>query len=202
MNGKRFTVGSGRQEYELIVVGASLGGVQALQTVLAGLPADFRLPVAVVQHRASHTGEALAQLLQQASSLRVLEVEDKQAIQPGHVYLAPADYHLLVEGDHFALSTEAPVNYARPSIDVLFESAADTCGERTIGVILTGGNEDGARGLAAIKGRGGLAVVQAPETAEARAMPEAAIAAVAVDEVLPPGEIGRFLVEISVKRNT
>lgn len=179
--------------FELIVIGTSLGGLHALQVVLGALPQGFPLPLAVVQHRERNALPLLSQLLQKSTALSVLEVEDKQVIYGGQVYLAPPDYHLLVEAGHFALSTDAPVWYARPSIDVLFESAADTYAERAIGVILTGANPDGAQGLAAIKRRGGLAIVQDPATAESRVMPDAAIAATPVDTVLPLDEIGRRL---------
>ena len=121
------------------------------------------------------------------------DVEDKSPIEPRHVYLAPSDYHLLVEPGSFALSVDERVQHARPSIDVLFESAADAYGERVIGVILTGANEDGAAGLARIKRRGGAAIVQDPGSAERRAMPDAAIAATVADAILPLEEIGRFL---------
>jgi two-component system, chemotaxis family, protein-glutamate methylesterase/glutaminase len=120
----------------------------------------------------------------------VSEPEDKEPIEAGRAYLAPRDYHLLIEQKNFALSTEAPVGYARPSIDVLFESAADEYKEKTIGVILTGGNHDGARGLARIKEHGGFAVVEDPHSATCGEMPRAAIAHGEVDWVLPLVEIG------------
>src|SRR5258708_17179913 len=148
--------------FEIVVIGASLGGQRALRTVLAGLPARFPAAVAVVEPLGKSSDSMLSIFLQKQSALPVIEAEDKQAIFSGHVYLAPPDYHLLIEGDHFALSTEDPVWYARPSIDVLFESCANTYGRRAVGVILTGANQDGAQGLAAIKARGGLAVVQDP----------------------------------------
>ncbi|MBI2876293.1 MAG: chemotaxis protein CheB, partial [Candidatus Tectomicrobia bacterium] len=150
-------------------------------------------PVAVAQHRQKGSDDTLAMLLQRFTVLSVGEAEDKEAILPGHIYLAPPDYHLLVEEGHFSLSTEAPVWYARPSIDLLFESAADAYAERVIGVILTGASPDGARGLARIKERGGLAIVQDPATAESRIMPEAAIAATEIDQILPLEAIGPFL---------
>jgi len=181
---------------KVIVVGTSLGGLDALRSLLTDLPGDFPLPVVVVQHRSVESDDTLSTLLQRHSMLPVKEVEDKEAILPGHVYLAPADYHLLLEEDTFALSTEAPVGYARPSIDVLFESAADAYGERVIGVILTGASKDGAQGAAKIKERGGLVVVQDPDTAESRIMPEAAIAAADIDQVLPLSEIAPFLVNL------
>jgi two-component system, chemotaxis family, protein-glutamate methylesterase/glutaminase len=135
----------------------------------------------------------LEELLQLHSEYPVREAGDKDAIQPGHVYIAPPDYHLLVDRGRFALSLEERVQYARPSIDVLFESAADAYGERVIGIVLTGANADGSRGLARIKERGGVAIVQRPDTALRRVMPDAALAATAADAVLPPEEIGAFL---------
>jgi two-component system chemotaxis response regulator CheB len=182
--------------WELIVIGTSLGGLNALRTILASLPSAFPLPLAVVQHRHKDSPSGLALLLQDSSRLLISEVEDKDPITPGHVYLAPPDYHLLVERGHFALSTEAPVNYARPSIDVLFESAAYNYAERLIGVILTGANNDGAAGLSQIKARGGLVLVQDPSTAECAVMPAAALATTRVDNVLPLAEIAPYLVAL------
>ena len=181
--------------YELVVIGTSLGGLHALEVLLAGL-INFPVPVAVVQHRHKDSNKSLSTLLQQYSALPLKEVEDKEVIVPGRVYLAPADYHLLVEAGNFALSTEAPVEYARPSINVLFESAADTYAEKVIGVILTGANHDGVQGLAKIKACGGLTVVQSPATAQSRTMPEAAIAAVAVNWILNLREIAPLLVNL------
>jgi two-component system chemotaxis response regulator CheB len=177
----------------VVVIGTSAGGLAALQVLLPGLPQDFPWPVILVQHRGREAGSGLCDFLQKSSGLPVLEPEDKETIAPGRVYLAPRDYHLLIEGRHFALSTDAPVCYARPSIDVLFESAADAYGKGVIGVILTGKNRDGARGLAAIKGGGGLAVIEDPATAESREMPEAALAATVADRVLPLAEIAPCL---------
>jgi two-component system chemotaxis response regulator CheB len=123
----------------------------------------------------------------------VSDPDDKTPLEPDHVYIAPPDYHVLVEAGHLALSTEAPVQYARPSIDVLFESVADAYAERAVGIVLTGANADGASGLALIKRRGGVAIVQDPATSEKRAMPDAAIAATHADAVLPLEEIPAFL---------
>ncbi len=184
--------------HALVVIGASLGGLRAVGTVLSALPAWFPLPVVIVQHRGVAGGEdemTLCNLLQRRCALPVREPEDKEPLKHGHVYLAPADYHLLLEEGHAAFSTDAPMHYARPSIDVLFESAAEECREGVIGVLLTGANADGAQGLAAIKKRGGLTVAQDPATAEAGTMPQAAIAAGAVDYVLSLEAIGPFLVE-------
>lgn len=179
--------------YQLVVIGASLGGLHALRVVLNPLPASFPLAVVIVHHRKSGAEDTLSALLQEHTHLPVKEAEDKDPLERGRIYLAPADYHLLVERGALALSTEAPVNYAMPSIDVLFESAAEAYGARVIGVILTGANDDGARGLAKIKDRGGIAIVQDPNTAEARTMPEAAIAATRVDVIASLREIGEFL---------
>ncbi len=153
--------------YELVVIGASKGGMRALQVVLGALPAGFPTPVAVALHREKGSGEGLAALLRKSTPLVVTEPEDKEAIRPGHIYLAPPDYHLLVEGTYFALSIDELVEYARPSVNVLFESAAEACRKGLIGVILTGENQDGARGLVAVKAYGGLAAAQDPTTSEA-----------------------------------
>lgn len=181
--------------FELVVVGTSLGGLHALEVLLSGLTKSFPLSIAVVQHRHKNAN-TLSASLQRHSALPLKEAEDKEVIVPGRVYLAPADYHLLVEPGKFTLSTEAPVLYARPSIDLLFESAADAYAERVIGVILTGASRDGAQGLAKIKAFGGLTVAQSPATAESRTMPKAAIATVAVDWVLPLAEIAPLLLKV------
>jgi len=182
--------------FELIVVGTSLGGLRALEILLSGLPKSLPIPVAIVQHRYKAADNTLIALLQQHTLLQVKEPEDKEVIASGHIYIAPANYHLLVEVGSFALSTEAPVAYARPSIDVLFESAADAYAEKVVGVILTGANNDGAGGLKRIKKRGGLAIVQEPATAECSTMPAAAIETVAVNHVLPLADISSFLVSL------
>ena len=167
-----------------------------MQVLLPGLAEDFPWAVVVVQHRSKEPGSELCRYLQRCCRRNVSEPEDKEPIMTGRVYLAPRDYHLLVERGNFALSTEAPVYFARPSIDVLFESAADAYRDLAVGVILTGANRDGARGLARIKSSGGRAVVQEPQGAESRAMPEAAIAATEVDRVLPLAGIAAYLNEL------
>ena len=182
--------------FEIVVIGASYGGLSALQTLLPELAPGFPLPVVVVQHRRKEADDGLCEYLRRRSPLPLIEPNDKEKVEPGRVYLAPRDYHLLIEKSIFALSTESPVGFARPSIDVLFESAADVYRDRIIGVILTGANRDGARGLAKIKAFGGLAIVQDPESAESRAMPEAAIMATTVDRVLPLAGIAPFLNEL------
>lgn len=183
-------------KFEIIVVGTSYGGLAALQTMLPALAPDFRMPVVVVQHRGKDS-DNLCEFLQRHSALPLSEPNDKEAIAPGRVYLAPRDYHLLIERDGFALSTEAPVGYARPSVNVLFESAADVYQEHVVGVVLTGANTDGARGLAKIKSYGGLCVVEDPASAESRGMPSAAIAATPVDAILPLSRIAPFLNQLS-----
>lgn len=179
--------------YAMVVVGASLGGLDALRTLVGGLPPEFDIPMTIIQHRHRDSDAILARILQKQTTLRVCEVEDKQPVEAGHVYLAPANYHLLVEGDHFSLSVEAPVRYSRPSIDVALTSAADAYSHRVVGVILTGSNADGARGLRRIADRGGLAVVQDPDTAEAPEMPEAALHSVPTARVFTMDRIAAFL---------
>jgi two-component system chemotaxis response regulator CheB len=181
---------------QLIVVGVSLGGVHALPVLLGGLPAHFPTPLAIVQHRTRDSAGALGRFLQQYSRLPVSEISDKTPIAPAQIYVAPADYHALVEHNLFVLSTEGPVLHARPSIDVLFESAADAYAEWTLGVILTGASADGAQGLLRIKQRGGLALVESPDTAECPIMPAAAVAAASVDWIMPLDQIAPQLVRL------
>jgi two-component system chemotaxis response regulator CheB len=179
--------------YDLIVIGASWGGLHAIGEVLAALPPDVDVPVAIAQHR-REPGGGLASLLATRTRYPVEDAEDKQPIERGRIYLAPPNYHLLIQPGWLSLSTDERVHHARPSIDVLFESAANAYGERLIGVILTGANEDGAAGLARVKELGGVAVVQDPASAERHEMPRAALAAIsAADAVLPLAEIGPFL---------
>jgi two-component system chemotaxis response regulator CheB len=178
--------------FRAVVVGVSAGGMAALSTWLPALPKDFPLPVLVVQHRLSGSDDYLARSLDRICAVRVKEAEEKEKIQPGCVYLAPADYHLLVERDEtLSLSIDDKENYSRPSIDVLFESAAYAWSERVIGIILTGANSDGANGLALIKQRGGPAIVQDPQTAEHDTMPRAALPS--ADYVLSLPKIGELL---------
>jgi two-component system chemotaxis response regulator CheB len=184
--------------YELVTIGASWGGLHAIETVLSGLPKPFATPIAIAQHRAVDSGSgALSRVLSLRSGLDVREAGDKEPIEPGSVYLAPPDYHLLVEPDGFALSTDGTVQHSRPSIDVLFDSAADIYADRLIGVVLTGANADGAYGLARVKRRGGATIVQDPGTAEKRAMPDAAIATGAADHVIPLEAIGPKIAELA-----
>lgn len=185
--------------YELICVGASWGGLHAVGRLLADIPDGLEQPIVIAQHRGPESAPGgFARLLGHQTPRRVEEVDDKMPIERGRVYVAPPDYHLLIEPGSFALSVDARVHHARPSIDVLFESAADAYRERVVGVILTGANEDGAAGLARIKAEGGVAVIQDPADAERRAMPDAAIAATLADAVLPLEAIGKFLFGVCV----
>jgi two-component system, chemotaxis family, protein-glutamate methylesterase/glutaminase len=180
--------------YEIIVIGTSWGGLDALSRLLGGMHDAVHQPIVVAQHRAVESRDlALEKLLQHHTRRIVSDPNDKTPLEPDHVYLGPPDYHVLVEEGHLALSTDAPVQFARPSIDVLFDSAADAYAERAVGIVLTGANADGAEGLARIKDRGGVAIVQDPATSEKREMPDAAIAATAADAILPLEEIPLFL---------
>ena len=180
--------------YELIAIGASWGGLQAVGTLLEGIPQQLDQTIVVAQHRSAESSRGvLESLLQRHIGRPVSEPGDKEPVEPRHVYVAPADYHLLVEDSHFALSVDARVQFARPSIDVLFESVAEVYRDRAIGIVLTGANEDGAAGLAAIKRNGGVSIVQDPHTAERRMMPDAAIAGSVADAVLPLEQIAPFL---------
>ncbi|MBN9162787.1 MAG: chemotaxis protein CheB [Myxococcales bacterium 68-20] len=182
----------------VVVVGASAGGLRALEKVLGSLPPGFDVPIVAVQHR-SRESELFATVIQGRIALPVREAEDKEALAAPGVYLAPPDYHLLLEpGGGLALSTDEPVSFSRPSIDVLFESAADTYGPGVLAVLLTGANHDGARGLTRIRAAGGVAIVQDPATAESPEMPAAAITRGAVDHVLSLGDIAGELVRRSV----
>lgn len=182
--------------YRLVVIGCSWGGFQALQEIFGALPEDFPVPIVVAQHRLAQGPDGLHTSLQGSSRIPIADVMDKEPLLGGAVYLAPADYHTIVEGKFLALSTEEVVQFARPSIDVLFESAANSYGAALIAVILTGANEDGAEGLRRVKELGGYAIVQDPKSAVRREMPEAALAKVRADKVLKVEEVAPHLVEL------
>jgi two-component system chemotaxis response regulator CheB len=161
---------------DAIVIGASAGGVEALMALLPALSVAFRIPILIVLHLPRDRPSLLAQIFVQKCALPVCEAADKEPVRPGTVYFAPPDYHLLIdEGPCLALSADELVNYSRPSIDVLFESAADVYGARLLGIILTGANEDGAEGLAAIHAAGGATIVQRPDSAQVKQMVAAAL---------------------------
>ena len=184
------------RKYEVVVIGCSMGGMHALEVVLKSLPNDFTVPIAIVQHRYRSSNDTLPRFLSDHTTMKVVDAMDKQWIRPGEIYLAPANYHLLIERGELSLSVDERVAHSRPSVDVLFESAAHAYAASVIAVILTGANSDGALGAKRVKERGGFVVVQDPETAEAPQMPQAAIAAAAVDRILPLDRIGPFLVEL------
>lgn len=183
--------------FHLVVMGASLGALEALRVVLPALPADFPAALIIVLHRDKEESGDLMPLLDAGCALPIGFPLDKEPILAGRVYVAPPNYHLLVEGDHFAFSLDAPEDYARPSIDVLFESAAEAYGTKVTGIVLTGMRQDGARGLAAIKHHGGAAMVQTPHDAVAPSMPLAALVAVPDAQVLTLTEIGKFLTDMT-----
>lgn len=182
---------------EAIVIGASAGALEALSVILPALPMGFNLPVIVVVHIPPDRRSILSELFRAKCRIAVLEVEDKQPIDGGTVYFAPPDYHLLVEINRtLSLSNEEPVLYSRPSIDVLFESAADAYGPALIAIVLTGANGDGAKGMHAVSTAGGTAIVQSPDGAFASAMPEAAIAMCPGAQVMSLDAIAAYLQKV------
>jgi two-component system chemotaxis response regulator CheB len=181
----------------LVVIGVSAGGMNALVRLFSALPRNFSVPMLVVQHVSADADDFLAGHLSRLGGPRVRMAEDKSPLDPGRIYLAPPNYHLLVDEDGTcALSVDERVNFARPSVDVLFESAADVYGERLVAIVLTGANDDGSSGLAAVAAAGGTAVVQDPQEAEMAAMPRAALARVPQALVLGLDDIATFLREI------
>ncbi len=183
--------------YKAIVIGVSAGGMTALDTILPQLPKDFYLPVIVAPHRHPNSDDYLEHHLGRNCAVHVKQADQGEKITPGTVYIAPPNYHLLIE-DNFtlSLSLDAPINFARPSIDVLFQSAADAYGPQLIGIVLTGANDDGSRGLKKIKGMGGLTIVQDPRAAEIPQMPKAAIAAANPHHILTLREIPERLINL------
>jgi two-component system chemotaxis response regulator CheB len=183
-----------RQAIELVAIGASAGGVEAIGILLGALPADFPAAIAVVLHVPPDRTSLLPDLFAARCALPVKEVEDKEFIRRGRVYIAAPDYHMLVEPDHsFALSQDDAVNFSRPSIDLLLESAAVAYRERLLGIVLTGGSADGAAGLKQVRGLGGQAWVQDPDSADARVMPASAIAQAGADRIMDIQALARAL---------
>lgn len=180
--------------FQAVVIGTSLGGMNALKTILSRLPKNFPIPILIVQHLSPYSDGFLAKYLDNLCEIEVIEAEEKMKILQGHAYIAPPNYHMLVDKNGFlSFTIGEKVNYARPSIDILFESSVDAYGDRVIGILLTGANADGSRGLKRIKEVGGLTIVQDPIEAEADAMPRAAINISKVDYVLPLYEIAILL---------
>ncbi|MBZ0241604.1 MAG: chemotaxis protein CheB [Bacteroidales bacterium] len=183
--------------YKAIVIGSSAGGLQALKTIISGLSTSFDTPVIVTQHLSSSSDNYLVHFLNQFTHLTVKEADEKETVSRGHVYIAPPNFHLLVEEDFtLSLTVEEKVNFARPSIDVLFETAAEAYKNQLIGIILTGANHDGAKGIVQVKQKGGYTIAQKPDTAEAPAMPQAAINTGFVDQILKLEDIPVLLNKI------
>jgi len=182
--------------FDAIVIGGSAGAMTALSALLPYFPKEYQLPVIIVLHLHPRQDRYFLEHFDKLCALKVKEADEKENIQAGYVYFAPPNYHLLIENNRtFSLSTEEKVNFSRPSIDILFESAANVYGPRLAAIILTGANNDGAEGLRLIKEKGGLAIVQDPRSAESSFMPGAALQAVQPDFVLGLAEIGRWLAE-------
>jgi Chemotaxis response regulator containing a CheY-like receiver domain and a methylesterase domain len=188
-------------KFDAIVIGVSAGGLHALTHILQVLPAQYPIPVIVVQHRAKDERALLEEVLQNKCRIRIIQANEKEPIEPGTVYLAPPDYHLLVETNRtFSLTFDAPVNYSRPSVDVLFETAADVFTNRLLGIVLTGANRDGAKGVQYIQSKGGLTIAQEPATADFPEMPMAAIKTGAVQHIMHLDEIKAYLLSCVKKR--
>ncbi|PLX10701.1 MAG: chemotaxis protein CheB [Marinilabiliales bacterium] len=188
--------------YKAIVIGASAGGLYAIRDLLKPLPAEFNIPIIIVQHLSPHSDNYMIEFLNKTTNLKVKEVDEKEKIKSGQVYIAPPNYHVLIEDNEtFSLSADEKVNYSRPSIDVLFYSAADVYKKNLIGIVLTGANDDGARGLFEIRKSGGLGIVQTPATAEASQMPNAAILEANPDHILNISDISKLLKQIIKEQN-
>ena len=185
-------------KYEAVVIGTSAGGLFALSSLFEKIPFNYPLPIIVVQHRSKDQKDLLEEVLQTKCRIRVKQADEKEHIQKSTIYVAPPDYHLLIERDHiFSLNSDIPVNYSRPSIDVLFESAALAYRHQLVGIILTGANSDGAAGIAAIRKYGGLTIAQSPEDAQFPFMPKASIDTGQIELVLSLSAIKRFLLTLT-----
>ena len=183
--------------YEAIVIGTSSGGMNALKFLFSALPIDFSIPIIIVQHISPHSDNLWIKLLNINSKLYLKEADEKEKIEHGKVYIAPPNYHLMIERNKtFSLTIDERVNYSRPSIDVLFESAAEAYKNKLIGVILTGSNNDGTNGIKRIQECGGLIIAQDPETAESSYMPASAIATNQPDYILSLEEITALLIKL------
>jgi two-component system chemotaxis response regulator CheB len=190
-------------KFKAIVIGVSAGGLKALKTILPALPENFGLPIIIVQHLGAQSDNIWIDILGNSILLKIKEADEKEKIENGTIYIAPAAYHLLIEKDcTFSLLIDERVNYAIPAIDVLFESAADVYGDGLIGVVLTGANNDGALGLKKIKDNGGIAIVQDPLTADASYMPESAIATLKPDYITPLEKIADLLIALDKTNQT
>ena len=187
-----------KNKYKAIVMGGSAGSMEVLLTIFSGMPPDLKVPVIIVCHLHPLDNGGLVEFFKLQSHLAIKEANDKEAIRPGYIYFPPANYHLLMEQDEtFSLSIDPKINYARPSIDVLFESAAFVYGEELAGILLTGSNHDGAKGISSIKKMGGHTIAQNPDSAESSVMPQAAIDTGDVDDILSVRQIMDFIKENS-----
>ena len=188
--------------YEAIVIGVSLGGMKAMKIMFSHLPNGFKTPIIIVQHISAHSDSQWIQLLNETYTIDIKEADEKEKIENGKVYFAPPNYHLLIEKNKtFSLTIDERVNYARPSIDVLFESAAEAYKNKVIGIILTGSNSDGTNGIKRIQKCGGLAIVQDPKTAEAAYMPISAISAIQPDYILSLEDIIKLLIKLDKQKH-
>ena len=185
------------RKFKAAVIGVSAGGIKTLNIILEGLPRDYPIPIIIVMHRHAESDSALEKHFDDLLKLSVHQAGDKDPIKNGTVYFAPPNYHLMIEENHtFSLTIDSPVHYARPSIDILFETAAEFYGGELLGIILTGANSDGALGIKAVKHQGGFTIVQNPDSAEYPDMPNAAINTIKPDLILSPQEIGDYLGKI------
>lgn len=186
------------EKYKAIVIGTSAGGLHALSALIEKLPGNYPLPIVVVQHRSKELRELLEEVLQSKCVIRIKQADEKEKLESGYVYIAPPDYHVLVEKNNtLSLSSDPPVRHSRPSIDVLFETAAIVFKNSLIGIILTGASNDGTAGMQAIKKHGGLTIAQDPAEAQFAYMPKSAIETKAIDKILSLSEIQKFLSQIS-----
>ena len=187
--------------YEAIVIGVSSGGMNAMKVMFSLLPKDFNTPIIIVQHISAHSDNLWIKLLNDQNNLSIKEADEKENIEYGKVYIAPPNYHLMIEKDKtFSLTIDERVNFARPSIDVLFESAAEAYKDKLIGVVLTGSNNDGTNGIKRIQECGGLTIIQDPETAESSYMPASAIAVIKPDYILPLRDIIKLLINLDKQK--
>lgn len=188
---------SNSAQFSIVCIGCSKGGISTLPHILTPLPADYALPIVIIQHLKEGTGELLVQLLDQQCDLNVVEAQQLDTLEKGSVYTAPADYHLYIDREkRFSLSVDDKVAYSRPSIDVFFDSAAHAFHSNVIAILLTGANRDGTEGMMTVKRFGGVTIAQKPESADAGEMPRAAIAKGVVDYIMTPEEISYFLLNI------
>ncbi len=184
------------KRYEAVAIGASAGGFRALSVLLENLPSNYALPIVVVQHRSRDSGHLFEEVLQRKCRIKIKQVDEKEPVESSVVYVAPSDYHLLIESDKtFSLSSDAPVRFSRPSIDVLFESAANVYGDKLIGIILTGANDDGAAGITAIQREGGLTIAQNPQEAQYPFMAQASIRTNCIHYIWSLATIRNFLLK-------